>query len=149
MYIIYYYIMSNIEKLSENINNYWSWFKKELYKDIKKDRLSRVDIYDYLNDCDNIYMSLHYDNILNIFFVLHFLNDTCFYKHKAEYYLYNGIINSRPVFDYLLGEITDDELGDYYTNLEDMINMKKISLMGKNYSHTFINKNGEKKTMRL
>jgi hypothetical protein len=141
--------MSNIEKLSENINNYWSWFKKELYKDIKKDRLSRVDIYDYLNDCDNIYMSMHYDNILNIFFVLHFLNDICFYKHKAEYYLYNGIINSYPVFDDIFNNFTDDELGDYYANLEDMINMKKISLMGKNYSHTFINKNGEKKTMRL
>ncbi len=141
--------MSNIEKLSENINNYWSWFKKELYKDIKKDRLSRVDIYDYLNDCDNIYMGMHYDNILNIFVVLHFLHDKCFYKHKAEYKLYNSIINNYPVFDDLLGKITNDELGDNYTNLEDIINIKKISLMGKNYSHTFINKNGEKKIIRF
>ena len=141
--------MSNIENLGEKINNYWIWFKKELYKDIKKSRLTRVDIYEYLNDCDNIYMGMHYDNILNIFFVLHFLHDKCFHKHKAEYDLYCGIINSYPVFDDLLGNITDDELGNYYTNLEDMINIKKISLMGKNYSHTFINKNGEKKTMRL
>ena len=140
------------KKIFEDMGKYWDWFKNILYKDINIDNnISYNDlmdeIEDYLSDVNNIYLAMHFENIINLYRVILFLSNVITDITNIKNNLYDRITENKVLF------ITDNNYYDkdtikaiekYYSNIDNMINLKKISLMGKTYKYVFENTDGNK-----
>lgn len=140
------------KKIFEDTGKYWDWFKNILYKDINIDNnISYNDlmdeIEDYLSDVNNIYLAMHFENIINLYRVILFLSNVITDITNIKNNLYDRITENKVLF------ITDNNYYDkdtikaiekYYSNIDNMINLKKISLMGKTYKYVFENTDGNK-----
>ena len=137
--------MNTDNKIFDDINKYWEWFKNRIRKDINKDDIKIHSVIEnYLEDIDNIYLGMHYENILNLFRTIIFLNGKKTNIENIKKNLYDRIIDDRNLFcplgSLLLGE---DNIQKYYQEINNMINLEKISLMGRTYKYTFENNEGE------
>lgn len=137
--------MNTDNKIFDDINKYWEWFKNRIRKDINKDDIKIHSVIEnYLEDIDNIYLGMHYENILNLFRTIIFLNGKKTNIENIKKNLYDRIIDDRNLFcplgSLLLGE---DNIQKYYQEINNMINLEKISLMGRTYNYTFENNEGE------
>ncbi len=137
--------MNTDNKIFDDINKYWEWFKNRIRKDINKDDIKIHSVIEnYLEDIDNIYLGMHYENILNLFRTIIFLNGKKTNIENIKKNLYDRIIDDRNLFcplgSLLLGE---DIIKKYYQEINNMINLEKISLMGRTYKYTFENNEGE------
>lgn len=146
-----------VKNIFDDIYQYWDWFKNELYKDIKiSDNISYnnliVKIEEYLDNVDNIYLAMHFENIINLYRVILFLGNVITDITNIKNYLYGKIIENKFLFitdnNYYEKDILNG-IEKYYSNIDNMINLKKISLMGKTYKYCFENSNGEILKVRL
>jgi len=140
------------KKIFEDTGKYWDWFKNILYKDINIDNnISYNDlmdeIEDYLSDVNNIYLAMHFENIINLYRVILFLSNVITDITNIKNNLYDRIIENKGLFitdnNYYEKDILNT-IEKYYSNIDNMINLKKISLMGKTYKYVFENTDGNK-----
>jgi hypothetical protein len=140
------------KKIFEDMGKYWDWFKNILYKDINIDKnISYNDlmdeIEDYLGDVNNIYLAMHFENIVNLYRVILFLGNVITDITNIKNNLYDRIIENKVLFitdnNYYEKDILNT-IEKYYSNIDNMINLKKISLMGKTYKYVFENTGGNK-----
>ena len=137
--------MNTDNKIYYDINKYWEWFKNRIKQDINKDDIKIHSVIEYyLDDINNIYLSMHYENILNLFRTIIFLNGKKTNIENVKKNLYDRIIDDKNLFYPLENLLLDEDIiKKYYQEINNMINLEKISLMGRTYKYTFENNEGE------
>ena len=137
--------MNTDNKIYYDINKYWEWFKNRIKQDINKDDIKIHSVIEYyLDDINNIYLSMHYENILNLFRTIIFLNGKKTNIENVKKNLYDRIIDDKNLFYPLENLLLDEDIiKKYYQEINNMINLEKISLIGRTYNYTFENNEGE------
>jgi hypothetical protein len=132
------------KKFFEDVEEHFKKYRNDIIKGLRTKELTKKNVIEYLDDVDNICMALCFDNIKNIVKVIYFFdcNNLFIHGNTLDSHILFLIVNGGNLMgDYYYYDLTG--LSNYKNELYNMLNLKKISLMGKTYKYTFENDNGE------